>query len=68
MSCWSEVRQRKKYHVTSLLHAESKMIQMKLFTKQKQNHRLRGFMVAMGKRMGVGEIGSLELTGTPYSM
>ena len=43
--------------MTSLLYAESKMMQMNLFTKQGQTHRLREFMVALGERIGVGEMG-----------
>ena len=42
------------------------MIQMNLFTKQKQSHRLENkFMVTKGEK-GEGIIGSLGLTYTHY--
>ena len=52
----SEVSQRKTSIIWYHLYVESKkMIQMKLFTKQKQTHRLRKqFMVTKGKGMGGG--------------
>ena len=54
----SEVSQKEndKYHVTSLICGILKMIQMNLFTKQKQTHRHRKQIYSYQRGKGKGEI------------
>ena len=47
--------EKEKYHMISIMWNLKKMIQMKLFTKQKQTHRLREQTYGYQERSGVGE-------------
>ena len=53
----SEVRQRKTSYVTYIWNLKKKMIQMNLFTKQKQTHRHRkqtyGYQRGKGDKVGI---------------
>ena len=67
----SEVSQteKDKYHMILLIcRILKKMIQMNLFTKQKQTHRLKrmNLWLPAGKSVEEGKTGSLGLTCTHY--
>ena len=52
----SEVRERQiSYDITYMWNLNKKMIQMNLFTKQKQTHRQRKQTYGYQRRKGVGE-------------
>ena len=57
----SEVNQKDKYHMISLICGISNMTQMNLSTKQKQTCGHQG-----REGVGKGRIGSLELADTDY--
>ena len=53
---WSK-SEKEKYHTISLICGIKKMVQMNLFIKQKESHRLRKkLMVTKGERWGGGII------------
>ena len=64
---WSK-SDKDKYHMISLICRLQKMIQMNLFTKQKQTHRCRKqtYGYQRGKGGKEGQISSMGLTDTNY--
>ena len=63
----SEVRERQiSYDITYMWNLKKKKIQMNLFTKQKQNHKLREQTYGYQRGEGEGYLGSLGFTCTHY--